>query len=249
MEKSELWFARARQWLGWTNRQPAIAVSLHEDAVWMLALRDRPFRITACGSVPLSIGTVRHGKLRLVGLAADATRSLATHLHLRSDWPVIAVVAPSTAFADPNTDTVHASLDSYQVDAVTRLLKEAGFSNSHLDPVPAAIARAGRMLSGPAGFAAGSGWLTGWADEVSEATPSGSVWDSLAVGSSPTSLMPVSSSAPVGVAQSVKLDGPWPLLLGAALSKFEHGPDSEVLGVAPPAVHGWAAEPIGGVSA
>lgn len=243
--------ARTVHWLGWHGGSPSTAVVFADDAVWMLALRDRPLRVTACGAVPLSVGTVRNGEIRLVGLAADALRTLHEFLRLPVGSPLTLVVEPLDASVEPDDDRIVALVDQRQIEALAACAEEVESSAVRFDAVPAAIARLARRLrTTPDDTVAvsGAGWTAVTSRSISEVTRHGTRTEAVAVGTGPASLIPISNPEPVRVASGVDLTGPWQLLLGAALAHFDTGPTTLVERREQPSAHGWAAERIAGMA-
>ena len=275
MRRSDRPLVNFFHWLGWDRSTPSVAAIFSDDAVFLLAVRNRPLRVTACGWMPLPAGAVRNGEVRLVGLAADALARTWTHLALPETAPLTVVFEPATADVDfertldvdqfvrgnphieanqelSDPDTIVAKVDKRQLETMTRCTEQAGRSNVYFDPIPAAGARLARVqrdmgqFGSAAVYTEGGGWLSVSLDATFEVVARGSRFDPISSGDSPGTLTPISQPDPIEVSSRVALDGPWQLLVGAALAEFGYGPDARIQTTEAVSTIGWAVEQLVG---
>ena len=250
MKDSPHRLSRTLQWVGWDRGGLATTALFTDEAVWLLAIRKRPLRITALGRVALSPGVVRKGELRLVSIGADALRVLREHLVLGDLVPLTVIVDPVEAGVDAMTDTVRARVDKHQLQALVQCAEQAGFGAVQFDARPAAAARFARLSCRQPGqplYVGGAGWMSVSAGSIRNVVPGGSIHDQVSSGPSPSSMIRIARPDPVKVADGITLDGPWPVLLGGALASAGAGPNISIEASDQPPSYGWVDVGIDGV--
>lgn len=153
-----MFHTRCTTWLGLGDRRPVAGLHLTAESATLVALRDRPLRITALGRQVVFDAAVVNDDDRMTRSLAGDVRSLASQLNLPPGTPAVAAIEPtasaiSITHGGSGASTCDAGQRAYErlVEVVTL----AGLLLVRVDPVPAALARLARLLGpGPDGAGA-----------------------------------------------------------------------------------------------
>jgi hypothetical protein len=135
-------------WLGFRAPGPVVGVHLTADLVTLAAVRSDPFRLVAIGSRVVAEAAVAGDDVRLVRAVADVVQELASRLRLPPGTPAVAAIEPSTgslSFGDGPGEEPYCPVSQRICDQTMDVVMLAGLELVRVDPVPAALARIGRL--------------------------------------------------------------------------------------------------------